>query len=544
MGRAGQIVSCAGGEDQALSSGVSGIATPEPAKAYPSEASPDWRPSSIVVLVPADRARAWSHALVDVLGARFGLPTELRRVPGLRSHASIPSEDFEQRLLNRAQHGHSGWIQTAGVALSEDLDDWSGRLVINTTGHDPAALPTVIREATVISPTFHGQYGAEALAIPLADGEPVHLGVVASRGGAARVLYGARLSAPDRTLLRGALDVIFARAISLVGGAADHLIRGSPLPVPVPAPVRKPMPAPPAFWARRLARAGLPRLGRQLGLREAWRIGVRRMEVEAPPEDLNLDPATFRILQNAPGRFYADPFVLRYEGTTAVFFEDYDFGAERAHISRVVLGQDGEIGPARPALQRPYHLSYPFAFVHDGAALMLPESSANRTIELYEAEAFPDRWRLRRVLIEGIDASDNTLHYDGETGLWWIFSSVSEFGGSSHDSLSIFFSEQLEGPWRPHPGNPVKLDPASSRPAGPLLPRDGRLFRPAQNCARTYGGSLAWCEVKQLDPRTFREESVPLAEDERSRRFPVHTYGRAAGFEVVDYKFRRWGFPA
>ncbi len=115
---------------------------------------------------------------------------------------------------------------------------------------------------------------------------------------------------------------------------------------------------------------------------------------------------------------------------------------------------------------------------------------------------------------------------------------MSEFGGSSHDCLSIFFSERLEGPWRPHPGNPVKLDPASSRPAGPLQWWEGRLLRPAQNCVKTYGGGVVWCEVEQLEPHAYRE--TPLALLGAQDRFPVHTYGQAAGFEVADFKIHLW----
>jgi hypothetical protein len=85
----------------------------------------------------------------------------------------------------------------------------------------------------------------------------------------------------------------------------------------------------------------------------------------------------------------------------------------------------------------------------------------------------------------------------------------------------------------------VKLDPASSRPAGPLLARDGVLFRPAQDCTHTYGGGVVWSVIRQLDPYAFREELV-TATRPCPRFEPPHTYGRAAGLEVADFKINRW----
>jgi hypothetical protein len=290
----------------------------------------------------------------------------------------------------------------------------------------------------------------------------------------------------------------------------------------------------------------LPKVVRQLRkpfVRDGWSIGVRPLKIEGSPAELDLNPATFEILHSPRDHFYADPFLLRHDGRTALFFEDYDYRLGRAHLAALLLDGQGAPGPPGEALRRPYHLSYPFVFTHDGAALMLPETSANRTIELYEAQAFPHQWRLRTVLIDQIDASDSTLHYDETTGLWWMFSAVSEFGSSCHDSLSLFFSDRLEGPWRPHAGNPVKLDPASSRPAGPLIRWGGRLFRPAQDCTLAYGDALVWCEIKQLDPHAFREERV-AGQPSSGPRIPAHTYGRGAGLEVVDFKTSRWRFQA
>jgi hypothetical protein len=495
-----------------------------------------------VILVAGDKTRAWTERLVDVLAARVGLPTELLRIPGLRSRDGVPSEGLERRVFPSARRGHSSWRDASQVASSETVTDWRRRLVVNATGFVLEALPPQIGEATVISPTFQGQHGLAAVALPLAKGEPAHLGVNVTRGASSRVLYGAWLAASERPFLHKGLDRVLARAITMMAGAADHLTKGGVLPEPAPAPTPHQAPTALRVLTQRATTTELARVGRQLRkpfVLDGWRIGLRSQSADTPPAELDLSPGSFGLIRNPPGRFYADPFLLTHEGKTALFFEDYDYALRRARISSMLIDELGRPGRAHQALSRPYHLSYPFVFVHDGAALMAPETSGNRTIELYEAVSFPGEWRRRAVLVEDIDANDTTLHFDEATGLWWMFTAISEFGGSSHDTLSLFFSERLEGPWRAHPGNPVKLDPASSRPAGPLLRWNGLLYRAAQDCTRTYGGGVVWCVIRQLDPYAFREEVVATTRF-RPRSQPPHTYARYAGLEVADFKTSRW----
>ena len=61
-------------------------------------------------------------------------------------------------------------------------------------------------------------------------------------------------------------------------------------------------------------------------------------------------------------------------------------------------------------LERDHHLSYPFVFEHEGVVYMLPERGEAGRVELHRAVAFPDEWRLDRVLLDGLTAVDATLH--------------------------------------------------------------------------------------------------------------------------------------
>ena len=67
-------------------------------------------------------------------------------------------------------------------------------------------------------------------------------------------------------------------------------------------------------------------------------------------------------------------------------------------------------------------------------------------------------------------------------------------------------AQELEGPWRPHASNPVKIDVCSARSAGTPFLVDCALFRPAQDCSRSYGGRITINRVQKLSPTEFLEE--------------------------------------
>jgi len=184
-------------------------------------------------------------------------------------------------------------------------------------------------------------------------------------------------------------------------------------------------------------------------------------------------------------------------------------------------------------LEEPFHLSYPFVFERDGQIWMIPETSANNAITLYRAERFPDRWVKEADLLTGLSASDATIVEHG--GLLWMFATTWNGAGSFSDTLSIFSSAALCGPWKPHAGNPVLVDQSSARPAGAFVRRDGRLWRPVQDCRDGYGTGIGLAEVTRLDAEGYAQtvHSVVKAPSGWPGR-RLHTLNRAGTLEVID----------
>jgi hypothetical protein len=248
----------------------------------------------------------------------------------------------------------------------------------------------------------------------------------------------------------------------------------------------------------------------------------------------------FKRLMPPEDRYWADPFVLQRDGKYYVFFEEYLNKVSKGHISLQVMNEKGPCGPVQVVLERPYHLSYPSVFEHDGEVFMIPESRENRTIELYRCVEFPLRWELYRTLMQDVDAVDATLHKSED--MWWMFvSMVENRGASSCDELFLFYApDPINGPWLPHRRNPVVSDVRRARPAGRLFFDGGTLYRPAQDDSIQYGYGIRISEVLKLTQSEYEEREVTFIEPKWAPDLlGVHTINRSGFFTIADAEIRR-----
>ena len=265
-----------------------------------------------------------------------------------------------------------------------------------------------------------------------------------------------------------------------------------------------------------------------------WRVGWRFV---GPGQDVwtrrDLSGERWSVLADPVDHFFADPFPLAWKGRDYLFFEDLDHKTNKGIISMVAFDDAGRPGPATPVLEEPWHLSYPFLIEWGGDIWMIPESSTNRDIAIYRAVDFPLKWERHAVLVSGVEAADATIvEHDG---LLWMFAVVRDGVGGYSDTLSIWSSSDLFGPWRPHAKNPVLVDDRAARPAGNMMRRDGVLYRPVQDCRRAYGAALSFMRVTRLDHDGFvqeREGTISAGASWPGSR--LHTLNYNGRLEAID----------
>ncbi|MGG1399980.1 hypothetical protein ABE288_19490 [Bacillus salipaludis] len=242
----------------------------------------------------------------------------------------------------------------------------------------------------------------------------------------------------------------------------------------------------------------------------------------------------YTIIKPPIDRFYADPFIIKKDNRTFVFFEEFIYSKGKGDIAVLEIDPETNISSA-PAtvLEKSYHLSYPFVFEWENEIYMIPETSGNRTIELYKAKKFPNDWELVKVLIADINAVDATIiHYNNK---FWMFANVFINGSSSLDELHIFYSDSLFGEWKPHQMNPVVSNASSARPAGKIFLQDGKLIRPSQDCSFSYGYSVKFNEILHLTEESYCEKLISEMEPNwLQNNKGTHTYNFNEDYEVID----------
>ena len=199
------------------------------------------------------------------------------------------------------------------------------------------------------------------------------------------------------------------------------------------------------------------------------------------------------------------------------------------------IDQDGKVQKPSQILVKDYHLSYPSVFMIDETYFMIPETSSQKTIELYECVKFPFEWKFRMNLMEGIIAVDTTPFYYHDK--WWLFTSVCENEGAFPETeLFLFYSDIFFTKiWKSHPLNPIISDVKIARPAGDIFMDDGKIYRPSQDCSRNYGWGVNINEILLLTETEYLEKKVSdIKPDWDQKIMGIHTFARKGSMTIVD----------
>ncbi len=233
--------------------------------------------------------------------------------------------------------------------------------------------------------------------------------------------------------------------------------------------------------------------------------------------------------------FHADTFGVWHDGLLTILYEHFSYRTNRGTIAAIELARSAvgaavQIGP-QPAV----HLSYPFLIDVEGRLLCVPESHAAQEIGLYEIERFPDRWVKVANLLKGIPIVDATIFR--HEGTWWLAGSEPASKGTSCE-LNLWHASAITGPWHPHAANPVKVDIRSARPGGTPFYDNGVLYRPAQDCSKTYGGRVVINRIVTLTATAFEETPAAVVEPDPAGRYPagLHTLSQVGDITLIDGK--------
>ena len=503
----------------------------------------------LAVFLPAGPVPSW---VVRLVGDCLDLP-DVRLVALLRDASPLPAADWADRVDEMVFDRGASPLRLADLPTPAGVAEWIAPTAepadawLATRGCDVLLDLRTAPMPMAVSPTHHWalMLSGRPAVTPLAGADPVVEGADSTviqletiPGGA---VIDTSLGASCTFSIRRNRRRAIAKGMGMVRRALVRLTaEGAVAPLPeVPAGGVDAFPGSPA--AQRFAtlvRRTVSRSASKALSRDQWGLAL------VFEDALCLDPARATLIHPPADRFWADPMVWPAEGGGWwVFIEEVIYKEGRGTLKALRVQTDGSWAEPVSVMVRPWHLSYPFLFEWEGQLWMVPESGANRSVELYRSVNLPDHWEKVADIMTGIDMVDATL-FEHE-GRWWMLGNVTEPGADKHDELHAYYADSPLGPWQPHAANPVVADARFARPAGPLFMRDGKLLRPAQECVPEYGHALSLRRIERLTPTEYIEHTEQRIEPGWKPGIAcVHTLSHAPGLTVFDFLTRRSRFAA
>jgi hypothetical protein len=271
--------------------------------------------------------------------------------------------------------------------------------------------------------------------------------------------------------------------------------------------------------------------------KDIWRCGLLARSVGEVLAGGLVDAPVHWLPEEPCFAFLADPFPWRSKDHLHIFAERYDYATRHGTIDLLTLDAGFQVMERRPCLRADWHLSYPQVFDAEGATWMLPEAYRSGGLHLYRMGDGPAEWRREvEIRLDCVPVDATPLWHDGR---WWLFYSPADSKATKLGHLHVAWAERLTGPWHPHPGNPVRIDRASSRPGGTAVMVAGRIMLPVQDCTRTYGGAIRPLWIDRLDETGFLASvglPLDLPASAGAYREGMHTLSTGGGVTLIDVK--------
>jgi len=244
----------------------------------------------------------------------------------------------------------------------------------------------------------------------------------------------------------------------------------------------------------------------------------------------------FILVPNPPGRFLADPFLIKVQNTNYIFVEDIDRRTGRGSISVLSLESNGEFHLDN-CLVEDFHLSFPFIFLHEGSYYMIPETKEIHEIRVYICEQFPNKWSYYKTLMYGVSAVDNQIFYS--EGLWWLVTGLSPLGhlGRMSDVVAFYSNNPLSTDWTPYDGLFIVRDSENGRNGGMYF-SESEIYRVGQRYGlNSYGDGLTLSLINEISPSRYAESiTLEVTYIHNSPISGIHSLTSNEDVTVIDFK--------
>lgn len=259
---------------------------------------------------------------------------------------------------------------------------------------------------------------------------------------------------------------------------------------------------------------------------QRWNVGFIPETID---EILEGKPITMNICKhNYKDRWFADPFILDVtDDIVYLLVEELYNKWGKGRISKLTIDRKANcILLVEPILQIESHLSFPaIQRVGGNKIYIYPENAKGEGLPMYEYCHRSNNIELVRVISTRPLADAIITNVLGEETMF--ATEIPSHNGNCLNQYRILDSDVEKIAQYVFPGN-------IARNAGDWLKYDGKIYRPAQDCNKQYGGAVVLQEVENVNG-SLRFNDIRRIKSSNCRYTTgCHTFNHYKGVTVVD----------
>ena len=256
-----------------------------------------------------------------------------------------------------------------------------------------------------------------------------------------------------------------------------------------------------------------------------WNIAMVENTLEGlfQGEQLNL-----RMLKHSyTDRWFADPFILDVKDNKLyLLVEEWVRKENKSRIAKLVINlEDFSLESTIPMLEMEKVLSFPAIYRKNGKIYIYPEMSENGVSKIFEYDTennscISSEFLSQRKVIDGV-----ITDLFGETLLFGT-----EKPNSNGKKLNVY-RKSTDGFEQ---SDIIHFSENIARMAGNFFSYEGNIYRPAQDCNKTYGNGVVIQRCDLQDGKFKMENALRLYSTDEKYRFGFHTFNMYHGVIIGD----------
>ncbi len=227
-------------------------------------------------------------------------------------------------------------------------------------------------------------------------------------------------------------------------------------------------------------------------------------------------------------RWFADPFILNITDTSyIVLVEEWYNPIKRGRISKLTINRNSmELDDIKIILELDTHLSFPAIQRINNDIFITPENSTTRQLKRYIYNPVTDETMFFDIICNQPLTDSVFCNIQGTD---YIFST--KLPDANGKDLGIY-KKEIDGKYYIY--ETFSFQENISRMAGNVFECNGKLYRPAQVCIKSYGDAVSIQEIEFKDGKFNFKEIRRIYSPSKKYDIGFHTFNVYKGHIVVD----------